>query len=376
MPDNAPPVIDLPQAAADAVFNTPEPTSQVAYEPGVNPNDAHGAETLPDGKVRHAVKPDIKDNISWDDFLPADEKVVKVVAEPKLETKPTESVVKQPSRAEILRQLGITEAEEVADFAEMSNNAFQRMKKTIQKQRELENRANNLEIEVKKPRTGDLPASYYEHPEAYQLHPEYTKVADTYQKAAQETQHWERQFSKIRKAEKWQDLEVDATGNLKLVEKEPDAESEIAVLGYIQNGRRLLQENSQKIEALKQTFKSRYDTTKSEIAAEEDKHFPAFKDPDYANKNQFYGVIKKALEERGLANDPLTGSFSKLYAVHMELRGKYSELLKQQEAKATVVTQQRQAGPAAGNFKAGATPQTAKDNDRVSWAEFEAVTNR
>lgn len=374
MPDNAPAVVDMVVPAAAVFTDAPvaPPMAEVSVQQDTPREIPTKPEVQPDGKVRHEIKPDNKDKISWDDFLPEGDKP-KSTEVPKQEVK--EPLTKGPTRADVLKELGVVDAEEISDYAKMSNTAFERVKKTLAKQREVEKRASELELELKKPRTGELPANYYEHPEGYQLHPDYTKTVDNYQRASQETRHWEQQYARIRKAENWQDLEVDEKGNLKLVEREPTAEGELAVLGYIQNGRRILQENSQKIESLKQQFKNRYENFKNEIVSEEDKHFPSFKDEKYVKENPYYGVIRKALEEKGQNNNPLTGMFSKLYATHMELRGKYAELMKQQEAKATVVQQQQKAGPSSSGIAAGATPRSAQSNDRVSWSEFEAITN-
>lgn len=229
-----------------------------------------------------------------------EEPVIKEVTEPVI--KPT--VKTTIDRDSILKDLGITEPAKISAFKKMSNDAFNLVKDTLQKQKEYESETGKLKTELeslktKKPDT--VHPTIYNHPSGYLLNPEYTKLSNATATAKGVLKHWTRQLANIRRGEKWQDLTSNDKGQIFIGEtKEPDADGEERVMEELAAAQGYAYQYERNLNELVSSHKTRRDTDEKFIKETENKFFPGYDDPKHETQpaqQKFKDMLPDTMKE-------------------------------------------------------------------------------
>jgi hypothetical protein len=139
-------------------------------------------------------------------------------------------------------------------FRNMSGEAFD-----LAKEKYLENK--RLKEEVESFKKAPKPTSVIGHERAYTLDPKYTELVSNVQGADIVQRHWQTQLAKIRRGEKWQDLDIDKNGKFIISElKDSTAEDESNVITWLEEAtgqkRRTVSEYQEFIGGYEKSFKS------------------------------------------------------------------------------------------------------------------------
>ena len=125
---------------------------------------------------------------------------------------------------------GIDEADKPL-FEKMGNETFVAMKKTYTEAREIK---KQLEETKKQLATQPKSTSVHGHPRSYVLTKEHDELVQSAQAATFVEKHWQTQLARIRRGEKWQDLDVNKEGKFVISEpKDGTAEDEASVIGWL-----------------------------------------------------------------------------------------------------------------------------------------------
>lgn len=350
----APPAkIDTTPPALDPVVPSAQPDNQ--QPPAAPSNDDAGEKVSIDDFTK-----------AFGDLPKAPE--VKPVKQPdnNPQTPPPNNPQQLPSREVQLKELGIPETK-FDTFRKMSNEAFAEVVTMIKDSREKQTKLTEYETKVKEFENskGKLPASYYEHPEGYLLHPEVKKAVGENQLVQKELAHWEKQYQAIEAGEDWEDMDYDAKGNPVFKKLPSNSQAKLAVLGYIQNARGILQQNSQYLHSVSTQWNQMHQQYVGTFANAADQYFPQFKGK---SDNQYINTMNKLMAERGQGHNPLLPIFSRMYAALMDANSQLSAL------KAAPQKPQSQQPPSSGLNGGGNTQSNSADT--VSVKEFEEVMNR
>jgi len=336
-------VTSAPAGPAPIVDTTPPQLTTPTIEPSVAP----------------APKLDLgsDDKVSIDDFKDA---FSKTQVRPDGQTPRAESM---ESRDGVLTELMIPK-EQWPLFRKMGNESFNHVKEIIKQQRVTEGELATLKKAPQQSNT--LPASYYEHEDGYTLHPEVRKAQATAQQANYELQHWQQQFMKIEAGDDWQDLDIDAKGQYVTKEMQSSSQAKLAVLGYLQQAKQILGEQSQYVNNVKSNWKQYHQQYVNGFKQAEDSYFPQYvKSAD----NPYINTMHKLLAEKGQGTNPLSGMFAKMYAFTMEQKAELDSM--KQARAATKVNAQ----PPSSAFNGSAVGHTG-DDDKVSVDMFKQVLAR
>lgn len=136
---------------------------------------------------------------------------------------------------------------------------------------------------------------FYGHPKAYQLSDDYQQKTQLATTAQAIEEHWETQLAKVRRGEKWQDLDQDASGAYILSQpKEPTTEAEIAIGKHL----KLTSKQAAKLTADLESFQADYGKTYQQdvqvIDGAKAKFFPGYENPNHVTR-KFQDAILNAL---------------------------------------------------------------------------------
>ena len=357
----AAPIVNTP-TAAPAV---PVPESTSTPEPSVD-NDKVSISDFGDAGLKLLTKKqDVKP--SADIKKPAATPTTQSPAQQQPE--PPVAPVVPETRDAVLTELNIPK-EQWPLFRKMGNDSFNHVKEIIKQQAELKTQLEAAKKAVAPPNPNAIPPSYYEHAEGYTLLPQVKQAQQTAAQANYELKHWETQYLKIKAGEDWQDLDIDPkTGQYVTTNKTASPQAELNILGYMQNAKAVLSEQSGYVNQVKSQWAQQHNQVMQGFKAAEDQYFPQYaKD---AEKNQYITTMNKLLDERGQQSNPLKGMFAKLYAFAMERNAEVEQLKAAQVSAAPKVVAQ----PPSSAFNGGANNGASSD-DRVSIAEFEKYMKR
>jgi hypothetical protein len=124
---------------------------------------------------------------------------------------------------------GIDEADKPL-FEKMGNETFAAMKKTYTEAREIK---KQLEETKKQLSTAPKSTGVHGHPRAYALTKEHDELVTNVQAASTVERHWQTQLARIRRGEKWQDLDIKEGKFVYSEAKEATAEDEANVIGWL-----------------------------------------------------------------------------------------------------------------------------------------------
>lgn len=353
-------------------LQTGTPTVKASDVPSTTPVAAPAkVDTTPPQITTEPVKPqdtptiEPEDKVSLDDFKDVLGKLDKPTPDVKV-TKPTEVPTQLPSREVQLKELGI-EPTKFEIFRKMSNDAFAETVSLIKAQKESQAKLTEYETKVKEFENskGKLPSSYYEHPEGYLLHPEVKKAVSENQMVQKELAHWEKQFQAIEAGEEWEDMDYDNKGNPVYKKMQSNTQAKLAVLGYIQNARGILNQNSQYLQNVSTQWQQMHQQYVGTFASAADQYFPQYKGKA---DNQYINTMNKLMTERGQGHNPLLPIFSRMYASLMETNAQLNAL------KAAAPKAQPQQPPS--SILNGGGNTDGSSDDMVSIKEFENVLNR
>lgn len=312
-----------PPAPADvaAPSTTPAPTAPTTGDPVVTPAGPtiSASDFMPGYEAVMGSK-----DVKMPTTAPAS-KTTEPATKPAAPTQPQPDVTKAPvppapeSRDSVLDKLGIP-AESRGLFKAMANTSFDYVVNRLQELQTVNKAKAELEQRVSTLSQSrvELPKTWYEHQDAFTLHPEYNTNLQQYQQAMREEQHWRNQLIRIERGERWQDLEVDAKGVVRTVEKEPTTEDKYAVTEWWNNAKAQARGAEANIHQLRDTFGARHNAMRQGIQARADKFFPQFVDEKARNSNEFYTGMNNVLKAEGLEGNVLSEMFCRMYAYLME----------------------------------------------------------
>lgn len=259
--------------------------------------------------------------------------------------------------------------QEVPLWKQMSNDAYNKL---YPKYKELLAKSTKVdEYEKKLQEASQAPPPV--HPQSYLLDPNYQQAALTQQKVNAEVNYWRQQYSKIRKGEDWEDLNVDAQGNLVKIVRPADADAEAELQQRMSMGQQLLMQQQQAMQYIEANYAKIYQDSLGRIKAVEHQYFPGMKDEASLAKNEHYTAIKGALNSLGQSHNPLGGVISKLYTAFMDLAGKYNAKLEEEKAKAAQAQVQAKVGPSSESLGAAQAKKTEDESLGDALSAFDKI---
>lgn len=334
--------------------NTPPPSVPAPPAPSIKETVAP-VETIQAPVVKDTSGAD--DKVSIEDFgdafkkpakvesaKPAEHKVepVKPAVQPLTQTKPD-------SRDAVLTELKIP-AEKLDLFKRMPNDTFNEVVKVIKERQEKETEVATLNEKLKN--SGQLPQSYFEHPEGYMLHPKVKEAQQIVTSASRELQHWNEQYDKIVAGEEWTDLDIDPkSGQYVFTKKAHSPAAQREVMGYIQNARQAIKDNAGYVEDVKSQWTHYHKQYVGAFQAAAEQYFPQYKGK---TDNTYINTMHKLLAEKGQQSNPLTPMFAMMYASLMEAQQELTGL-KAAKSSGTPVAAQ----PPSSAFNGGSSPKNA-----------------
>jgi len=340
LPVHTAPEDDVPLGDLDAAF------SDVAGEAAIVPENTKPAETpvvepaAVEPEPVAEVKEEVKETPTPREELEAiPEETVDPLAVITESLAPEDKPAVTPSsREDVLKDLGVA-VDKLPIFKQMSNDAFNYNVELLKDHKEAVAKREEIQTQLEESAKSDMPNSYFDHPEAFTLNPEYRKANAEVSHLDRARQHYAQQHVKIRAGEKWQDIAgTNQDGSYQLVEKEADAQSEVTVMQNLNELQTFTNQRRQEIQGMEARFAQARAGRQSVFSEYENAFFPQYKD---SADNKHIKAINQVLAQKQVADNPMAGLFSKLYAHAMETQGKVNALtaenstLKQNQKPAT-----------------------------------------
>lgn len=260
---------------------------------------------------------------------------------------------------------GIAEAD-VPMFQRMSNEAYEKFRPIYDQHKQLTTENAQLKEQVAKGGTaGQLPPSYYDHPNAYTLTPEYNQAVLESQEAAAVLEHWRTQLDEVRNgAQEYQTLVRDPrTGQILLGAKIPvDMRSQSQLENIFMNANSQANQYQQKIGVIRDGFARTHQAAIKDLSDYEKAFFSPYED----GKHPLVPAIKDTLNQMHPAfrSNPLAPFVAKsIVTINALLRQLQTNGQKtpQDKVKDKVTAAQRKAGPIATG--AAAAPSKSDEGE-------------
>lgn len=319
-------------------------------------------------------KPKVEPNIpSLKDFFAGrkdEAEIARLVPEKKDAIKKEESGLEVTSgkKEGTTRDLTDIPEEDRQIFSRMSNESFAKLKPVYLEHKTLKQQIAERDSKIKElssaRKDGELPSSYYEHPEGYRLAPEFAKVEANASVSSEIKRHWQLQLAKIRKGEDWIDFEIDEKGQAHYSKpKTATAEAEAEVIELLQNAVNQEYHFVGKRNEFVQQFQARQKEIPEFIKKVETDFFPDYDKPDHPTA-KLQQEIRDALPE-SLRYGPLVPLLAKTAANNALLYHRNQELEKENAKLKGVKSDAEKAPPTRGQFVGASTekPKIASITD-------------
>jgi len=266
------------------------------------------------------------------------------------------------------QQKALTEEEELAKFNEeglpfakkMSRDARQWVLKQLS---DKDKTIEESKTKVIPKKEGDLPDSYYLHKEAYVLDPQYQQSVGVVSQAQKELSYWKSQFAKVRNGDKeWEDLMVDAQGNIQAFKRNSDADAETELIGRINHANTLVQQHMGAINYLKTNYQGKVKQAFEGIKKVEDEFFPQFSDEKNLKEHALYEPISSLMASKGMNQLVPSSLFTKLF-VHSQDQQAYIEELESELGKNKEEISEVKPPPSSKEHKGGIGKKVAKTGE-------------
>lgn len=301
----------------------------------------------------------------------------KGISTPKVATEPepedldkTEPVREVKIEKEVKgRDYSIFDPADVPLMKRMGNEQFNRVKAIYQENKELKSKPKAPER-----KEGDLPDSYYEHPEAFVLAPQYKQVSAQASLAKDIQTHWKRQELNISKNGKVQDLGWDdKQGKLVYMpEREATAEDAVNVENLLTEAREQTMSTTAKLKEITTNFKNRATSEVNALKQEEERLFPGYGD----DKHESQAAQKELLNKLppSLRSSPLASTLVKAGAALGIVVKAYKEIEAENQRLKGIKKDSQQAPPKKNAFvKSGNSNGKAVDFSIFDKARNESV---
>lgn len=336
--------VDAPKIESFTDFN------KVRKETKAAPVDLTKPTEVKDDKIKEAAPQEVKD----------DDVEKKAVDE--------SLVLNEHGKPRKARDYSGLDESEVKIFKRMGQEAFEHQKPIYLEYKQ-------LKLDSLKPKqTGDLPDSYYSHPEAYVLSPEYKAVAQGLQEAEIIRDHWKRQEINIKKNGKFQELYRDP--NTKQLQLGPVADAtdddEIKVSKYVDASRELYIKQNNKLESITEGFKVKHDKDIEFIRNTEAQFFKGYDDDKHPTAILQKKII--ASMPKSLQGHPLAGLLAKTGSANAQLN-EANRLLREENAKLKGVKADTEAAPPTKKVFGSGTINKAKASNGAitTFSEFNDI---
>lgn len=284
---------------------------------------------------------------------------------------------KPRSRDEVLEAIlgdSVSSAEK-EHLKRMSNEAFDIVTKRLERLQQLEAQLPKIEEQVKQLATqtntgnnGQLPPSWYEHPEAYKLSPAYQERVKSIETLRSEYAHWREQLAKIENGEDWVDY-VQQGDKWVAVTKPATTQAKIDVTAWMTNALNHISREEQQLGTLQQHFQSYHKNLIESVRNAEKQFFPDYL--QQGEKHPSWSAVKATYEylsKNGLGNDLLAPMVSMMYARLLEYRKALQALQTKYNAASSIAVDKQKAGPASSTAVTGAS--SADDGKMLSLDMF------
>lgn len=252
------------------------------------------------------------------------------------------------------RDYSIFDPKDVPFLKKMGNESFDWAKKNYLELREAKN---------KKPerKEGDLPDSYYEHPEAYVLAPQFKQVSVHADLTGKIQEHWKRQEININKKGKVSDLGYnEKTGQLIYgAERDATDEDAVNVENLLTEAREQSISAKQKLKELTGNFKNRVQNEVQALQKEEERLFPGYGDENHETQPAQKELLNKI--PPSLRNSPLAKTLAKSGAALGVIYNAYIALEKELNTLKGIKQDVKGAPPKKGAFVATSTSKQPVD---------------
>ena len=176
-------------------------------------------------------------------------------------------------------------------------------------------------------RQDGLPESYFMHEKGYTLDPAYDQSNKVLSQAQWEANYWKGEFAKVRAGEKqWNDLALNAQGQLVTVPRDADAMSETDLITRIGQANTLVQQHTANLNYLAQSHKQRMEKGMSGIREMENQFFPQFSEEKAFKAHKKFAAIDGLLSTRGMKSVVPTSTFTKLFLAAQDMEEYIAEL--------------------------------------------------
>jgi hypothetical protein len=300
-----------------------------------------------------------------------------------LEEDPTEKLKKSQEEKELgkiegKRDYSKFKPEHAAYLKNLPNHLFKKASEEFLNTYKIELENKELKEKLQKQSSGQLPDSYYEHPQAFELTRQYQELKGQLEYDNFEERHWLSQLARVKKGQPWLNLigYDEKTGqpqyqtiNPPQVEEgqnpQNDIDAEIKIQNHISNLQLQKRERETQLAVFKNQHQQTYEKSKQGIKSLESRFFKAFEDESKLDKavKADIQLAREALEKESPAfkDNPLTSLLIKSYAalkVQQRQLIKLASLMNQtKEAKQDAL----RAGPGKEDFQGG----SAKGGDKI-----------
>lgn len=251
----------------------------------------------------------------------------------------------------------------------MSNEAFAYVAPILKEHKTLKTDLENSRKSYAELEKNSALNQYYDET-GYVKTPEFQAAIQTQEQANWELQYWQKELVKVEAGEQWNDLQVNAQGQLIQVPRAGDVTSKAELISRITRANAIAHQSETKAQSLRDTWEAKAKEFQGFWAAEADRHFPELKDQD--DKNEYIKAMASALSERGQANNPLAKLTTRLYATTIGLRNRLIATLQELQKLQTPAAPAPAPTTAIADGASGLTPDPkANPKDWASDDEFD-----
>lgn len=235
--------------------------------------------------------------------------------------------------------------------------------------------------EARKGDGSDLPDNWYENESALYITPEFNSVATKLSRVEMLKNHYRNQIIAIEEGDNWEDLAIDAKGNITKQLYKPTAEAKALVNDNILKLNNAENELKQMQGIIEQNFRQNHLRTREQVVKLEDQYFPQYKDQKALEKNEHYQVFSKLADKFGLKKDRMYGVTAKMFVFTQENFFKIQALedeIAALKAAAGKVEKKGSNGPTGDeiNHGGGKPPVGDPDDEKIPVDAFEKYKNR
>ena len=345
----------IPDNSRDKEAGSERETKEESTEKAKEAGD--GKEIRKEEEVEKPIDPNklTLDGFELDISKPADEK-------------PTN---KPLSRDEVLAKRFPTLSDnDKALLKKTSNETFEYILPRLEENIKLKDKVTKLEQQQaasSKLAPGDIPKSYFQHPEAVTLTPQYRSALKEYKDYQFEASHWSKQLVAIEKGEDWEGLNYDPkTGKYTSAGMVPaSVESKVEITRLLSNVESHARQKIRDINVLQDTFANRRTQIVDKYKVAEDQYFPDFKGDTYPEKKH-YDALLNQLHADGLEDNILAPILAKAYAFIIRGQAVVKELEGKLAAKESIQSDRLKAGPTTATINtAGSNGSGGKSGERM-----------